>query len=352
MNKNLPLEAFFNGNLKELLYGCDVLYLDKSRFGESEVAKLKHNIYGLARVHEGAKLVVTHLSNLGYYMVDHKDGVSVFYNFNNKDKFDRIFSNEGFSRFGNLYYSIDKPPSNISPTRLLVVFSSVADFPYNASIVRRCFFKNFTNVSKYIPYDTIVVRISDIGPVVGSFYLDNNYNSEVESDLQSFLSELYRLTGVCKSNTILYGVSKGGTGALYHGLKAGLSFVAVDPIVSDEHHEKKYGDSHFTLGTFPRSKQSKFNELLNNGLDFNPEFGYIITSRCSPIFPYIVNANFQNNVRVLDVFHDEIKDHPDVGPSTVNILLMIINGFFYKVNLDNGEFSHSGVRLSASDRDS
>lgn len=347
--KKISLKAFFTDNLKELLCDCDVLYLDKSDFGGNEDAKLKHNIYGLARVHEGAKKVVIQLSNLGYYMVDHKDGVSVFYNFKNKEIFDRIFFKDGFFRFRSLYYSIDNPPSGVLPTRLLVVFSSVADFPYNASIIRRCFFKNFANVSKYIPCDTIVVRVSDIGPVVGSFYLNNNYNSEVESDVRSLLSELHKFTGICKKNTVLYGVSKGGTGALYHGLKAGFGFVAVDPIVSDEHHENKYADSHFTEGTFPNSKQSKFNELLTSSIDLNSNFRYIITSRSSPIFSYIKEANFQNFVKVIDVCRDDIKDHPDVGPNTVNILLMILNAFFYKVNLHNGEFSHSRDRLLEND---
>lgn len=345
--KKLSLKAFLSDNSEDLLCDCDVLYLDKSDFGVNDDARLKHNIYGLARVHEGAKKVVTQLSNRGYYMVDHKDGVSIFFNFRNKEIFDRIFFKEGFSRFGSLYYSIDNPPSGVLPTRLLVVFSSVADFPYNASILRRCFFKNFANVYKYIPYDTIVVRVSDIGAIVGSFYLNNNFNSAVEHDIQSLLSELYILTGVCKSNTVLYGVSKGGTGALYHGLKTGFNFVAVDPIVSDEYHEDKYGDSHFTKGTFPISKQSKFNALLSNSLDLNSNSGYIITSRSSPIFSYIKNADFHKYAKIIDVFHDDIKDHPDVGPNTVNILLMIINAFFYKLNLCDGEFSHSSNRNSA-----
>lgn len=55
--------------------------------------------------------------------------------------------------------------------------------PYNASIERRCFNKNFPSVGKYIPYDTAILRISDVGGVVGSFYINNNFSNKIETDI-------------------------------------------------------------------------------------------------------------------------------------------------------------------------
>lgn len=332
LEKKFLLADLLDASISVLIDGCDILLIDKSDFGKNDNEKLNHNIYGLARTNAKVKSLVTQLSNFGIFLVAHKDGVSTFYRYKNKELFDSIFLKNGkYRRYGEFYYSLDLPSSSIKPSKLLVVFSSVADLPYNADIERRCFFKNFSTISKYIPYDTIVVRISDIGGVVGNFYLNSNYSNEVESGIQDLLNNLEEITGIKKENTILYGVSKGGTGALYHGLGGGYNFVAVDPIVSDEHHEEKYNDSHFTKGTFPCSKQEKFNKIV---LGCEKSNGYIISSRYSPIFDSLCSINFKNDVALIDVQHKNIKDHPDVGPNTINLLMLLINSIFYKFEIN------------------
>lgn len=232
----------------------NVIKIDKSAFGKDANARLNHNLYGLARSYAEAKDVSIQLSKLGYFMVSHENGVSTFYNYSDKSLYDQILLPKLYTRFKSIYYSIEWPQAGIKPSRVLVIFSSVADLPYNADIERRLIFKNFKTIAKYIPYDTAIVRISDIGGIVGSFYLNNYFSMDLEDSIQTLLKDLGNLTGVGHEDIVLYGVSKGGTGALYHGLVGDYKFAAVDPIVSDDHHERKHNDSHFTIDAFPPQK--------------------------------------------------------------------------------------------------
>lgn len=302
----------------------DILDVDKSRHGESEQIRVMHNLYGLARSNALAKRVVVNLSNHGFYMISHKNGVSRFCNAKNKKQMD--LEMPGLEFFDGLYYSVQAPEGGVA--RLLFVFSSVADFPYNASIKRRCFFGNFQGISKYVPYDVGVVRISDIGGVVGSFYMDNNYDLQREARIQNLIAYLLKKYAVSIDDAVFYGTSKGGTGALLHGVLSGVNFVAVDPIVSDEHHENSHNDSHFTQGTFPVRKKDRFSFLFKTARNAR---GYVVTSSQSPCYPYIENSGLPFGVSLLNVWHRGIKDHPDVGPSTINLVVSLLNSIFYGV---------------------
>ena len=147
------------------------------------------------------------------------------------------------------------------------------------------------------------------------------------------LEHVIKVTGILKENVVLYGASKGATASLYHGIKGSYNAVVVDPIVSDEYHEKKYNDSHFTQGTFPFTKQEKFSQLFKE-CEVNSDIN-IIYSENSPVYDAI-NKNVKENdvlqkINYINVVHPKIKDHPDVGVNTIDILTLIINNLFYKL---------------------
>lgn len=311
--------------LKFRLNGVDRLDVDKSAHGANSEVKLNHNLYGLARNDVSAKALVVALSNLGYYMVKHRDGVSSFLWGGHEEAFSEYIDGEFF---GGLYYKLQMP-LGVKPGRVLVVFSSVADFPYNASIQRRCFFGNFKSISKFIPYDVAVLRISDIGGVVGSFYLNNNFDLDRERKIRALIGHVSDRLGVGLDKFVFYGGSKGGTGAFYHGVSMGVGFIAVDPIVSDMYHETIHRDSHFTIGTFPVRKMDKFRKLILSAE--GDSRGYVLTSLQSPCFASIVTAGVPSGVGLWNVRHRGIKSHPDVGLNTVNLVTMLINAMFYGV---------------------
>ena len=309
------------------------LHIDKSTFGKNETEQQNYNLFAIARAHKTVKHLVIDLANNGYYLVAHKNGVSIFEKFITAKKFKHNLINKNIQVFNDLYYTLEAPKIKTKKSRLLVVFSSVADFSLNASISRRNFFTNFGGIGKYIPQNTYILRISDIGGIVGSFYMNNNFSNNIESDIQRLLKSILLQNYIEKNDVVLYGASKGGTAALYHGILGDYKAISVDPIVSNEYHEKKYNDPHFTIGTFPDTKQEKFKHLMKHSTiasNIN-----ILYSERSPIYNDIIeiikNNDVEEKINYIHSNHPKIKDHPDVGQNTINILTMIINNLYYEL---------------------
>jgi len=307
------------------------LHIDKSDLGKSDKEKQNFNLFAVARVNQNVKDLIVDLANNGYFLVEHKNGISIFEKFTTAEKFKHNLTTSNVQIFHDLFYTLDSPKIETKRPRLLVVFSSVADFSLNASISRRNFFTNFGTIGKYIPQNTYILRISDIGGVVGSFYMNNNFHKNVESNVQNLLKFILLQKNINKNDLVLYGVSKAGTAALYHSILGEYKSISVDPIVSDVYHERKYNDSHFTQGTFPSTKQNKFIDLMRRTTIHSSI--NILYSQNSPIYLDIItvikNNDIKDKINYIHTNHPKIKDHPDVGPNTINILTMILNNLYY-----------------------
>lgn len=286
----------------------------------------------LARSNVLAKRLLVQLANRGYYLVRMRKGHSDFVPPDVLKRLCALSKSKPIQHHEGIFYTITPPVLATSRPRLLVVFSSVADVPYSSDIVRRNFFTNFANIQKYVPANTAVLRISDIGGVVGSFYLNNNASDLVEKSVGDVIRLAIAKVGALDADVVLYGASKGGTAALFHGIDLGLKTVAVDPIVSDEHYEKKYSDLHFTQDTFHKPKQIRFAELLS---ERPARRATIICSPRSPQHQFISEIIRRHpscgKIAFFETQHTAIKDHVDVGPNTINVLTMILNGYFYGV---------------------
>jgi len=337
------------------------LYIDRSNVGL--LHEREHNFIGLARHEKYAKEFLIRLASVGFYLVDLSNKNSKFEKFTTATEFKHNIKVDKFEIYGDaLYYTLDKPKLELNMNRLLVVFSSVADFPYNASIARRNFFTNFPSISKYIPDNTYILRIADIGGVVGSFYMNTEYNREMEKDIQELIEFILISNSILKEDVILYGASKGATGALYHSILGKYKAVAVDPIVSDEYHETVYNDSLFTQGSgnyriYPESKQLKFINLMKRN-EISDDIN-IIYSEQSPIYTdintIIKDNDMKQKINYINICHPKIKSHPDVGSNTINILMLVLNNIFYNlkviksVNIDcEKKLSKKNISVKAS----
>ena len=311
------------------------VYIDRSNVGL--LHEREHNFIGLARHEKYAKEFLIRLVNTGFYLVELSNKKSKFEKFTTATDFKYNIKVDKLEIYEDrLYYTLDKPKLELNMNRLLVIFSSVADFPYNASIDRRNFFTNFSSISKYIPDNTYILRIADIGGVVGSFYMNTEYNKEMEKDIQELIEFILISNNILKEDVILYGASKGGTGALYHSILGKYKAVAVDPIVSDEYHETVYSDSLFTQNVgnykvYPKSKQEKFTTFMKTNTI--PKNINIIYSEQSPIYGAINSVirenDRENKINYINVCHPKIKTHPDVAVKTINILMLVMNNLFY-----------------------
>lgn len=344
MSSLLKINFYEDTLFEDLLidYDVDEIYIDKSTVGKNNDEKLLHNFLAVGRKSEAAKKLISKLSSKSFYLVKHMNGISVFKKFNDSNVFINLFDDKNIKSWNDTFYTLDSPIHETTKNkRLLVVFSSIADFPFNASLSRRMFFKNFSTIHKYIPKNTYILRIADIGGVLGSFYLNSNADFNFENKVQDLIRKVMKDVGTVNDQVVLYGTSKGATGALYHGLEMGLKTLAVDPIVSDEFYIERYDDLHFVEGAFPQYKQDKFNRLMNKNKDKRIGFIKIVTSNNSEQYSYIENIIFSKNKSINRyVFSNpNIKHHPDVGEQTLNFATAMLNNLFYDVAADKSFFS-------------
>lgn len=312
----------------------DEVWIDKSSIGVDDHEKNNHNFLATARKNKLAKNAVVQLANMGYFLYEHTSGVSKFAKLNDGDKFKKLFHDPDVKSFENIFYKLQIPEGISSGFRLLVVFSSIADLPFNANISRRMFFPNYQSISKYIPKNTIVLRIADVGAVLGSFYLNNNFDDNFQSKIQSLIEKI-RLEYVIDSNDIvLYGTSKGATGALFHGGSLGYKTVAVDPIVADDHYINNLNDMHFVLGTFPRTKRDIF--FSSDYRIAAPSLVHVVTSPHSEQYSIVSDFLSRNpSVNSYVVSNPEILGHTTIAPNTLTLVTCLINSLLYGFQYSN-----------------
>ncbi|MEX3504911.1 heparinase II/III family protein [Corynebacterium sp. LK2510] len=112
-------------------------------------------------------------------------------------------------------YLVDWDDQSTPPERLLVVFSAVTakyDFTYNY----RASLLNFPGAVAYI--------IDDFGDQ-GSYYAANGRNFAEFRSVQGALNHIVSNLGLSMDRVMTLGSSKGGSGAILHGVAAGVSHV-------------------------------------------------------------------------------------------------------------------------------
>ncbi|WP_041777572.1 XcbB/CpsF family capsular polysaccharide biosynthesis protein [Bibersteinia trehalosi] len=317
-------------------FEVDEIYIDKSTIGKDEKEKFNFNFLAVGRTNDEAKKLIASLSNNRYFLTAHSNGISLFKKFTNADDFLPNFNNKAVKTWNDTFYTLEEPiEKEQSNSRLLVIFSSIADFPFNASIDRRMFFKNFPKVAKYIPKNTYILRIADIGGVLGSFYLNSNADMQFEEKVGNLIHKIQLELSISDENTVLYGTSKGATGALYHGIKAGLKALVIDPIVSDIHYIERFNDLHFVRGVFPESKQVKFTRLFEENKDKDLTNIKLVTSPNSEQFSYISDLILIPKLNICSYIfgNPNIKGHTDVGVHTLNFVTAMLNNMLYGIDI-------------------
>ncbi|WHQ69490.1 XcbB/CpsF family capsular polysaccharide biosynthesis protein [Methylorubrum extorquens] len=288
----------------------------------------------VTRANREVRPVASKLANAGYVTDGIECGIASFVSLKKTyDHWGKWVENWSISECG-IVHTYTEPAQTSTDPGLLVVFSSVSDRPNSPDMIRY-FNQNFSTIGKFIPRDVGILRLSDIGCMVGAFYMDTLYNPRNESGITKFLDEFIAARGIRKDRVVFYGTSKGGTGAFLHGMKLGVRIVAVDPIVHDQHYLTKMNDAHFVTGVFPEMKEARFSRLVRESA--SPNATCVISSENSPQFQYIeeIIRPLMSGDRLifLNSKNPSIKDHPDVGPNTVNAAVMMINMSFYDLGL-------------------
>jgi hypothetical protein len=324
---------------------CDELTRIATR-GDTTVMLVDHrkhpqaNLILLSRRDANADRVLRTLTRHGFYLYKDADGISSFVRHAEVPKlWHRVVQGELSSTEHGVVYSYTPPLLETDTPKLLVVFSSIHEEMYSSSLMRY-FTRNYATIQKYVPAETGILRIADLGGVTGAFYLDTAARPRNAAHVQQLIQDVARDHHVDGDSIVLYGASKGATGALYHAISLNVRCVAVDPVVSDEYYERRYRDSHYTAGgIFPRTKQEVFRDLVaGRGTEGAGKWAVVCSER-SPQFAYIepmLVRPLRDTAAFFNSLHPDIHDHPDVGPNTLALTTMLLNNQLYGMPIPPG----------------
>lgn len=286
------------------------------------------NLLRMARTRPLARRCLVELTRRGYYAYLVKDGATRFVRSDRVGGvWAKITEDEYRINEEEVVFRVEPPLEEKPPKRLVVVFSAVHEFPNRASL-QRYFSQDFPSIRKYLPHGTAVLRIADLGGVVGAFYLNTAHRPHNADAIRRLIESTRGELGIDHDRVVLFGVSKGGTGALYHGLTGGYRFASVDPILSDEHYETHYDDSHYTKGgIFTEPKEATFTRLLGTCAAADGKCA-LICSENSPQFETISRLLFPRFAGTMSIFNardESITEHKEVGPRTINLSVMLLS---------------------------
>lgn len=307
----------------------------------------KSSLIGMARRDKVARGCVVELARLGYYIYSGREKSSRLVRSDLlRELWGKLKNGDYRMNADEIVHSITMPVTGEAPKRLLVIFSSI-HHSYNSPSPERYFMQNFGTIQKFLPKDTAVLRVADLGGVVGAFYINTTHRPNNANAIGKLIESVRMEFGLDPDSVTCYGTSKGGGGALYHGLRGGFRFVAVDPILSDKHYVEQMGDAHFTTGgIYPETKEVVFGRLFDQHAklrvkDKSSTRHTVICSERSPQYSYINDAmirRFGDSMAFFNSRNPLINDHPDVGAQTVNTATMLMNMQLYKLPILPGLF--------------
>ena len=227
---------------------------------------------------------------------------------------------------GETFYTIEKPFSirRGQRNKLVVLFSSMphADNAISPNIAERCFFRNYPSLVKYLLPNTYVIRIMDCNLTCGSYYLNTSNYPDFERDIQNIIRTVAYNFSVANNDIVLFGISKGGTGALYHSILGNYHAVVVDPLFSLSKYNTE-GDSHFTQQYFPEKLTPIFKKEKAHS---QAQLTKVIIGVPS------IQENYSEYIqlkepwlRVVDIHDEDITEHGQIGSHTMIEQITYIN---------------------------
>ncbi|OIY14142.1 MULTISPECIES: XcbB/CpsF family capsular polysaccharide biosynthesis protein [Citrobacter] len=333
MDGSETLEEIYN-----ILQGATYKYIHFNIIDKSDTDK---NIIELSFDDNELKQKLIVLANYGFMVYVHRGSVSSLVHYSEiKNLWIPVKEGDYSINPDGVVYSFEKAQCS-DDEKLLVVFSQMPLKPFSGSLYRY-FAKNFATIGKYVGNNVSILRIADIGGITGAFYLDTNALPNNANNISGLLNGVIEENDISPNNVVLYGCSKGGTAAVYHGLTNNYKVVAVDPILDDGFYITKKNDLHLIDGIFPETKRDVFNrvisEYLTKGIDTDVN---IIVSQNSEQYEYIMDIikPISDYSTIANSTNDKIKSHPDVGPHSVHMIVTMINTSLSGIKLSKGMFN-------------
>lgn len=289
----------------------------------------ENNLITLARTNETAYKMYKELLHRDYVLYFFDQGISKF---QKRKHVNDLWVKQDLEQHNGVYYTLRGPEegqsNKLQSNRLLVVFSSMPKKANNDhfKLRERMFAPHSPNLGQSLVKNVHIMSIMDLNASHGSHYVKTTNYPEMEEDIQTAIQKVAKELNVDNEDIVLYGISKGGTGAILHGAALDYKALAVDPIINLSHYND---DDHYFLKDL---REVDLGGRLNLDLQGNKRKKYVI---CSPsvAFNYenIQKINKHSSVQIIELVDEHIKKHSEVSKNSVPLQLMVINNLFANI---------------------
>ncbi|MDR2977330.1 MAG: XcbB/CpsF family capsular polysaccharide biosynthesis protein [Streptococcaceae bacterium] len=170
--------------------------------------------------------------------------------------------------FEGVYYNLEKPimVDQDLKNKLLVWFSPFPD-RFDAAAEMRMFcaeHQRWPDLSRRVANNTFILRLADSNLISGSFFQNTQTFPDYEEKIQQLIRKMAAENAVGSDNVVIYGDSRGGTGAFVHALLGGYQAVMLDPLMDRRTLDDGLIDSAIVQDFIPENFVARINGLLLN----------------------------------------------------------------------------------------
>lgn len=288
----------------------------------------------LARKNADAYQKYIELTAKDYVMISHMRGYSVFMKRSSYHP-ERTSKYAHIKRYHDLIYTITPPPpkrrtSSIA-NRLLVLFSHMnggSGYDSNNAMDRQ-FVQFFSDIQRSLVKNVFVLRIADTNLSHGSYFVNTSNFPNYENLIQSLIKLVQSEYNISDDDVVLYGGSKGGTGALVHAAIGNYHAIAGDPIINAaKYNENK--DWHF----IKNFREADLAPKILEASTMNNRKKYVFASQAHP-FNYKQSTELSKKseglINIVDLSNDVlIKTHPHITaqsvPEQITLMNLLLDG--------------------------
>lgn len=286
------------------------------------VLNSESNIIELSRSDKAIYKMYKKLLEHDYILYFHKDGISKLYK---REYISELWQRKDLYQQDSVFYTLDEPKESkfnkeLKYKTLLVIFTCMPPGEvYDSYLMTdRMFPKFFNNIERSLIKNVYTMRIMDLNCSHGSHYINTVNNPNMEHDIVKAIQNVKDEYNI--NDVVLYGASKGGTGALYYSSMLDLKCLAVDPIISLGEYNVK--DDHFLKDL----RKVDISEDINNYLLKKSDKEKFIIGSENVVFNYSMISKIKGeNIHIVNKLDNHIVNHPDVSRNSVPEQLMLLN---------------------------
>lgn len=282
-----------------------------------------------------------------YTLISHKSGYSIFMK-REKYKPEAVENYKHLKRYKGLIYTLTPPqPKHTSsslPNRLLVLFSHMnGGGGYDSNnAVSRMFVQFFNDIQRSLVKNVFVLRIADLNLSHGSYFVNTQNYPTYEEEIQELIRNTCNQFNINSDNVVLYGGSKGGTGALLHAAIGNYNAVVGDPIINASKYNEK--DWHFIKNFREADLTDRIVALAKN----NTNKMYVFASKAQ-FFNYNTSMKFVSKLNglahLVDLSDDnKIISHPHITSQSVPEQITLMN-LLFDGNKILGSFLNKKIKI-------